>query len=115
MLEHIIKENPSFSHLGILCHYPLHELIQDVSKLAEEDRSYVAHPNSHVDFIIYSRVSKQPVLAIETDGYEFHKPGTAQAVRDEKKNRILVTYGIPLLRLSTIGSDEQKQIVRLLS
>lgn len=106
MLEHILKENPSFSHLGILCHYPLHELIQDVSSLTEEDRTYVVHPNSHVDFIVYSRVSKNPVLAIETDGYEFHKSGTAQAARDEKKNRILSTYNIPLLRLSTIGSNE---------
>jgi len=55
-------------------------------------------------------VSKQPVLAIETDGYTFHKSGTGQSERDIKKNRILELYGIPLVRLSTIGSNEKKII-----
>ena len=49
-------------------------------------------------------------IAIETDGYQHHKEGTTQSVRDEKKNRILATYGIPLLRLSTIGSNERQQV-----
>ncbi|WP_371265277.1 DUF2726 domain-containing protein [Alistipes sp.] len=55
-------------------------------------------------------MSKQPVLAIETDGYKFHKQGTRQAERDEKKDRILAQYGLPLLRLSTIGTDEKAKI-----
>ena len=57
-----------------------------------------------------NRVSKQPVLAIETDGYAFHKSGTSQSERDIKKNHILELYGIPLVRLSTIGSNEKKVI-----
>lgn len=63
----------------------------------------------------YNRVSKQPVLAIETDGYTFHKSGTSQSERDIKKDHILELYEIPLVRLSTIGSNEKKIIEDKLS
>ncbi len=110
MLERIIEENTEFCHLGIVCHQPLRQLLRDVSLLSNEDRTYALYPRTHIDFLLYNRVSKQPVLAIETDGYQYHKSGTKQSVRDEKKNRILATYGIPLLRLSTIGSNERRQV-----
>ena len=115
MLEQIIEENVEFSHLGIVCHQPLRQLLRDVSILSEEERSYALHPNTHIDFLLYNRVSKQPVLAIETDGYQHHKSGTAQSIRDEKKNHILATYGIPLLRLSTIGSNERQRVEKALT
>ena len=110
MLEQIIEENTEFCHLGIVCHQPLRQLLRDVSLLSDDERTYALHPRTHIDFLLYNRVSKQPVLAIETDGYQHHKSGTEQSVRDEKKNRILATYGIPLLRLSTIGSNERQQV-----
>ena len=91
MLEQIIKNNVEFSHLGIVCHQPLRQLLRDVSILSEEMRSYALHPNTHIDFLLYNLVSKQPILAIETDGYQHHKSGTAQSIRDEKKNHILAT------------------------
>ena len=110
MLEQIIVENAEFCHLGIVCHQPLRQLLRDVSLLSDDERTYALHPRTHIDFLLYNRVSKQPVLAIETDGYQHHKEGTTQSVRDEKKNSILATYGIPLLRLSTIGSNERQQV-----
>jgi very-short-patch-repair endonuclease len=82
--------------------------------LSDEDRTYALHPKTHIDFLLYNQVSKQPILAIETDGYQHHKKGTTQSMRDEKKNRILATYGIPLLRLSTIGSNERLQVENVL-
>ncbi len=111
MLEEIIESNQPLSHLGIVCHQPLRELLRDTSALSEEERQYALHPNTHIDFLLYNRVSKQPVLAIETDGYTYHKDGTSQAKRDEKKNRILATYNIPLVRLSTIGHNEREQVL----
>lgn len=110
MLEQIIEENVEFCHLGIVCHQPLRQLLRDVSLLSAEDKAYALHPRTHIDFLLYSHVSKRPILAIETDGYQYHKAGTTQSVRDEKKNRILATYGIPLLRLSTIGSNERQLV-----
>lgn len=31
------------------------------------------NPAVHLDFLIYNRISKKPVLAVEVDGYEYHK------------------------------------------
>ena len=114
MLEQIIEENMNFCHLGIVCHQPLRQLLRDVSLLSDDDKTYALHPKTHIDFLLYNRVSKQPILAIETDGYQHHKEGTIQSLRDVKKNRILATYGIPLLRLSTIGCNEYQQVVNAL-
>ena len=85
-------------------------LIQDYSLLSEEEIKYATNINTHIDFLIYNRVSKQTILAIETDGYTYHKSGTSQSERDIKKDHILSLYGIPLIRLSTIGSDEKNII-----
>lgn len=111
LIEDILQENINMCHLNIICHLPLYMLIQDYSLLNAEESKYAANINTHIDFLIYNRVSKQPVLAIETDGYMYHKSGTRQSERDVKKDHILELYGIPLVRLSTIGSNEKKSIV----
>ncbi len=59
-------------------------------------------------------VSKKPVLAVEVDGYTYHKTGTAQASRDQLKNHILKLYEVPLLRLKTNGSGEKEKIIEIL-
>lgn len=83
---------------------------QDYSLLNTEESKYAANINTHINFLIYNRASKQPVLAIETKGYAYHKSGTIQLERDIKKEHILQLYGISLVRLSTIGSYERKFI-----
>ena len=110
LLEDILKENINMRHLNIICHLPLYMLIQDYSLLSDEESKYATNINTHIDFLIYNRVSKQPILAIETDGYTYHKTGTNQSERDIKKDRILQLYKIPLVRLSTIGSNEKNII-----
>jgi very-short-patch-repair endonuclease len=67
---------------------------------------------THLDFLIYNRVSKKPILAIEVDGFHYHKKGTVQSERDKKKNHILELYGIPFLRFSTNGSGEKENLLR---
>ena len=69
------------------------------------------NPLTHVDFLIYNKMNKLPVLVIEVDGYAFHKEGSKQAERDELKNHILGVIGIPLLRLKTNESNERRKIV----
>lgn len=115
LIEDILQENANMCHLNVICHLPLYMLIQDYSLLNAEENKYASHANTHVDFLIYNRVSKQPVLAIETDGYIYHKSGTKQSERDAKKDHILELYGIPLVRLSTVGSNEKRVIVDKLS
>ncbi len=72
------------------------------------------HPNSHIDFVIYNRIDKTLFLAIEVDGYEYHKDNTKQHERDMMKNHIFEVYNIPLLRFSTVGSGEKEKLINKL-
>lgn len=87
-------------------HIPVRLVLRDLSILTEEERCYAQHPNTHLDFLIYNSVTKKPVLAIEVDGFSFHKKGSRQAERDKLKDEILFKYKVPLLRLPTNGSEE---------
>ena len=100
--------------LSVVCHYPLNELIKDPCYLDDEECRYAMHPSTHLDFLIYSKISKKYVLAIEVDGFHYHKEGTEQAERDKKKDHILELYNIPLRRFKTNGSGEREQIMKFL-
>lgn len=65
--------------------------------------------------IVHIIQEKQPVLAIETDGYSYHNDETEQHQRDMMKDHILSNYGLPLLRLSTKGSGEREKIISSLN
>lgn len=114
LIEKILNEHNDYHCFGVLCHYPLRILLSDTSALTEEECRYANQPGTHLDFLIYSLVSKKPVLAIETDGYTFHNKQTKQYQRDMLKNSILNKYDIPLLRLSTTGSGEEQHIIAAL-
>ena len=66
---------------------------------------------THVDFLLFRKMDKSPLLAIEVDGTAFHAAGSAQAERDQKKNHIFKKCEIPLLRLRTDGSGEREKIM----
>lgn len=114
LIVEIIKEVPMFCHLGVLCHIPMRNVIRDSSLMTDEERKYASNYSTHLDFLIVNHVTKKPVLAIETDGYNFHKEGTEQYKRDLIKNHILEVYGLPLLRLNTTDSGEKEKITRCL-
>ena len=114
LIENILHEYPEYSHLGVFCHTPLRTIIRDWSLLNDEERKYISHYATHLDFLIVNHVSKKPLLAIETDGYNFHHEETHQHRRDQMKDHILEVYGLSLLRLSTTGSGEKGRIVRAL-
>lgn len=115
LIEKIRSTYPALSHVKALCHYPMRYLIKDTSGLSEREAKYAMHPATHIDFLIINRVTKEPLLAIETDGYSFHNEQTEQYHRDRMKDNILKLYGLPLLRLSTVGHGEERKIVDLLS
>lgn len=70
--------------------------------------------NDTNQMMIYNRIGKKPVLAIEVDGYEYHKENTVQASRDFLKNHIMELYEIPLLRFKTNSSGEREKIIEML-
>lgn len=103
-----------YSCLDVVCHFPMNMLIKNPQALNERECQYAMNPATHIDFLLYNRISKKPVLAVEVDGYEYHKEDTIQASRDLLKNHILELYEIPLLRFKTNGSGEKERMVKVL-
>lgn len=109
-----ILEQKDYNSLLIASHFPLNMVIRDLSLLTDEEIKYIMNINTHVDFLIYRRYDKSPILAIEVDGFAFHIEGTKQSERDLLKDSILCKYGLSILRLSTIGSGEREKIMKAL-
>lgn len=107
LIEEVIKEN-NFDNLDIVVHIPLMEILANDDLLNEEEKSYANNDLTHIDFVIFNKMDKKMVLAIEVDGYYYHKKGTKQQERDKLKDRILEKYEVPLIRFSTLGSGEKK-------
>lgn len=114
LLEEILK-NDDYKMLDFVCHFPVNMLIKNPYLLNDDECLYAMNPATHVDFLVYNRISKRAILAIEVDGYAFHQKETAQAKRDLLKNHIFELYYIPLLRFSTTGSGERERIIYMLN
>lgn len=108
VLHDIIAEQ-RYAHLTVSSQVLLRNLLPDLSGLAPAQRAYVQHRAS-VDFVVYNRVTNQPLLAIEVDGFAFHENSPDQRARDALKDEILDAHQMPLLRLPTTGSREHQQI-----
>lgn len=103
-----ILSKDCFTKLDVLIHQPLNMLIHNPKKLSDDECKYAMNCATHLDFLIFNKLDKLPVLAVEVDGYQFHKEGTTQENRDKMKNEILRKYDIPLLRFKTNGSQEKE-------
>ena len=112
---HETMEERGFRHLGILMHYPLRHLVTTGSNLTHEQRMYASRSWTHIDFLVYDTVTHKAKLAIEVDGTQYHKSNSDQGRRDALKDSILSVIGLPLLRLSTAGSQEKEKIAQALS
>ena len=109
-----IKEK-GLTNLGILMHYPLRHLVTSASDLTAEQRKYATNSWTHIDFLVYNTISHKARLAIEVDGTQYHRSGSSQSQRDVLKDSVLASIGLPLLRLSTAGSQEKERIAHALS
>lgn len=89
------------SNAEVICHYPLSRLISDWSLLSEEEKVFAENPFSHVDFLIYNSLTKQPLQTIEVDGWHFHHNSDVQQSRDVLKDRLLTKFGLCPHRIST--------------
>ena len=109
VIQEVLSEE-AFSFIGCAAHVSLATLVKNYEPLTEEECQYAHNPLTHVDFLLFNQMDKQPVLAIEVDGTGFHEAGSKQAERDIKKNSILEKCAVPLLRLRTDGSGEKEKI-----
>lgn len=113
LLTKAIKEL-GMTNIAVLCHYPLSKLIGDWDMLDNEETAFAGSPCSHVDFLVYNSLTKQPVLTIEVDGWSYHKNNSVQQHRDSVKDRILTKLGLAhhrILTTDTVTVDTIKTII----
>lgn len=114
LIREVLSQD-SFSKYDMVLHFPLRSLLSDYEKLSAEEERFARHHAAHLDFLIFNKLGKNPVLAIEVDGYEYHRKESRQSERDHLKNEILDKYGIPLLRFATTGSGEKEKLIKKLN
>lgn len=120
--ENIIYEQlvKAIAELGmtntdVLCHYPLSRLIGDWNLLTDEELSFAESPFSHVDFLIYNSLTKQPLQTIEVDGWQFHKNSEVQQYRDTLKDQLLAKFGLCPHRISTTDTVNVETIKKIIN
>lgn len=113
VITDVLREK-QFSRFDVAVHVPLRMIIRDTDKLSATEKQYVENFFTHVDFLIFDKISKLPCLVVEVDGVSFHTAGSKQAHRDEIKNNIFEKYGIPLIRFRTDGSNERDKLMVVL-
>lgn len=96
-----VLTNKYQNEYGVAIHIPLNRIIKDFSVLDKKEVKFAQNEWSHVDFLIYNKLNKSPVLAIEVDGATYHKADSRQAMRDKLKNAIFEKYSLPLIRFGT--------------
>ena len=104
-----VLADPKYSTFGYHTEVPLWEALPNTRRLSEEQRAFV-FTDSALDFGVFSRVTGRLVLAIEVDGWEYHGNNKEQQQRDARKDSIMAAYGVPVLRLPTNGSGEERRI-----
>lgn len=97
------------SMIDFVIHVPLRDFVKITDEFTDEEIRFIK-TDAHVDFLIYNKMDKKPILAIEVDGFKYHKQNSKQIERDRIKNTIFEKTGLPLERLLTTGTNEEERI-----
>lgn len=103
-----------FSSFKCVMHIPLNSIVKDFTILNSEEKSFAQNPWTHVDFLIFNKLDKEPVLVVEVDGHEYHKNNEKQQRRDAIKDKILEQINLPILRIVTNESGEKERLIKAL-
>lgn len=104
-----------FTKYGVVSHVPLRMILCDLTALDSRELSFASNHLTHVDFLIFSKLTHRPVLVVEVDGFAYHQANEKQRERDAVKDSILKKYGIPIVRFSTVGSGETEKLTHALN
>ncbi|MGL4994493.1 MAG: AAA domain-containing protein [Bacteroidales bacterium] len=109
----ILPSNSRYNFIDTIQEYRLADLIREYSLLSEDEFLFTKN-NSRLDFLLYNKIDKSPILAIEVDGVSFHN-NPSQLRRDAMKDSIMKKLGIPLIRVATNGHNEKNIIIEKLN
>ncbi|MFP7285954.1 AAA domain-containing protein [Shouchella clausii] len=113
LLRDILQEE-SYKKLSFHRNYLLKDFMKDLSIFNKGEQGYIKR-GAHCDFLIFYKIGKEPIAGIEVDGTSFHDESQKkQMEKDRMKDEIFCKAGIPLLRLRTNGSGEERKIKDLL-
>ncbi len=103
-----------FNYIGYSMHTRLGKLVTVPDTFSDEERRYILHPWTHVDFLFYNRISKEKLFVLEVDGIRYHEQNKKQAEHDNIKNRVLQSNNIPIYRFKTNESNEKLRITEII-
>ncbi|MCF7932016.1 MAG: AAA family ATPase [Acholeplasmataceae bacterium] len=110
LIDEVLKE---YKTIGYSMHVRLSRLINNTEGLTDEERRYVMHPWTHVDFLFFKKVSKERLFVIEVDGIKFHEQSQHQSEHDRIKDAVLRNNGIPVHRFKTNESSEEQRLIKI--
>ena len=114
VLTPLIEEEFVESNLDYVFQYPLSHLFKRGVWLTDNENAFIGR-DSHVDFLVFSKVTHRPVFGIEVDGKTYHEKGSIQRQRDLLKDSIFLKSGLPLYRFRTDQSSEVERLQAILS
>jgi len=110
IIDEVLKLS-KFNSFKNIVHVPLHTIVNEYSRLTDKESKFARNSWSHVDFLIFNKLDKEPVLAIEVDGFSFHRNNKKQLSRDLIKNSILKKIDLPIIRFATNESNEKNRLI----
>lgn len=91
----------NLSNIDVISQYPLRRLVRCWERLTDEEREFAEKIGSHVDFLIYNSLTKQPLKIIEVDGWRYHNGSIVQKHRDAIKDALLSKFELTPHRIRT--------------
>ena len=111
IINQVLKHH---SYIGYSMHTRLGKLVKVPDTFSDEERRYILHPWTHVDFLFYNKVSKEKLFVLEVDGIRYHEQDKKQAEHDDIKNRVLQSNNIPIFRFKTNESNEKQRLTEII-
>ncbi|HBT59779.1 MAG TPA: hypothetical protein DEA45_03030 [Acholeplasmataceae bacterium] len=103
-----------YKKIDYVMHVRLSKIIKSTELLTKEEKDYVMHPWTHIDFLFYNKVTKERLFVVEIDGIQYHEQNLKQTDHDAIKDKALSQNGVSIYRFKTNESNEQDRLCRIL-
>lgn len=110
IINQILKHH---RYIGYSMHTRMGKLVTVLETFNDEEKRYILHPWTHVDFLFYNKISKEKLFVLEVDGIRYHEQDKKQAEHDDIKDRVLRANNIPVYRFKTNESNEKKRLMEI--
>ena len=111
LINGVLKD---YGFIGYSMHSRLATLVNVPDTFSDEERKYLLHPLTHVDFLFYNKVSKEKLFVLEVDGIKYHEQDKKQSEHDKIKDRVLQVNNIPIYRFKTNESNEKQRLIEII-